>query len=140
MAEDKDGPMVWLKEFSDNIAIAAQAIKNVEVLMPAAIVFTRMMLIEQLDSSDQKFTVRKELIYLMEREIIGAWVLKNSNSMVGEGAAIALMGIAPFAPALGEILPDLVEALKIAWKVNNDSAQALWSSFAKVVSRGTGGA
>lgn len=93
-----------LEEWLDLVSRLSEIAKQMDVLMPAVMVGARMLLLGSMDTTAPGYEEKKEMIYLFEREVIGAWIIKHSNSAVGEGAGIALMSLAPFATELGTVI------------------------------------
>ena len=120
MSEPVDTPLLDAgMAFLKTMEVFAEAAKDIEVILPAVVVLARMAYLRSV-SGDANFESKKELAYLIEREIIGAWVVKNSNSPVGEGAGVALMAIAPFAPDIGEMIAKAPGDAKEAFALTND--------------------
>ena len=124
--DEEDVDEGFVGTFLKTIATAAEAVKDVEVIMPAAVVLARMLVLGQMDTSQPTYNARKELIYLMEREIIGAWLVKNSQSTVGEGAGIALMTLAPFAESVGEVVTEAGRGAADGFKNIADGWNTKW--------------
>lgn len=126
---DPPEELEFFNNFFRAIETVAEAIKDIELLMPAIVIASRMYIIQNMDKTDPvKWKARKELIYLMEREIIGAWIVKNSQSTAGEGAGLLLMGYAPFADKVANAVVGAADAIADATNTAWDNMQRNWST------------
>jgi len=129
---EKEDLSEFLESFLAAIAKLSEAAKHMEVLMPAIIIGARTLILSQMDMNRPGWKDRKEVLYLFEREVIGAWVVKNSSTTVGEGAGLLLMGLSPFSETLG----DIVDAAEDVGKKFDAAADKLWDKSERGFGKG----
>lgn len=117
--------------FAKKLADAGQYIAQLGALLPAFVLVIEAGLLRGLganiknEKDQERYDTQATWVKMIRNEIIGAWIITNSQTAVGEGAGLALMAFAPFSESFNTILDVKYEPnADEAWEKNLDALKA----------------
>lgn len=114
--------------FVEQLSNLIEFSKNSGAMFPGLVYATKRIVVAKLVHPDNADMI--ELIDIIAYEFIGAWIVANSDSNVGEATGLALMGIAPWGEeiqeASGELRDEIWRRLKNSTKLYQELAKKAW--------------